>query len=166
MTPDEYVQQIAQRLHADGSAVSTISLPGGPALVGYQSKFRLRWFATKLHLFTVAVSVPHLTPEVFDSVIGQAVAYAKHAKGALRGLQSGVAVIPIVVAAEVDPAARAVAEARPKRIFAVPLVPVIVDLKSAETFRYRGHIWLGVIYNGWLRQRLQAALPRLPTLAS
>ena len=131
MTLEEYVQEASERMRADGSSVSVVSLTGGPAVVGYQSRFRLRWMATKLHLFTVVVSVPQATIDVVSSVTAQGIDYAKKTKGKFRGFQSGVAVIPVVVAAEVLADARAAVETRPAKSFAVITLPAIVDIKKA-----------------------------------
>lgn len=158
MTPEEFVQQTAQRLRADGNTVSEITLPGGSAIVGYQSKFRLRWAATKLHLFTVVISVPDATRDVLESVTTQAVDYAKKTKGRLRGFQTGVAVIPVVVAGRVHTDARAAVEARPQKIFAVILLPAIVDIENQQTYAYSGRIVFGALYAAWMRERLRAAL--------
>jgi hypothetical protein len=136
-----------------------VPLPGGPALVGYQSKFRFRWVATKLHLFTVVIAVPEVTREILDSVTTQAIDYAKKKRGKLRGFQTGVAVIPIVAGSHVQPDARAAVEERPAKIFALILLPAIADLETAETYTYRGRLVFGAIYTAWLRERQKVVLP-------
>ena len=135
-----------------------MALPGGPALVGYQSKFRLRWFATKLHLFTVVVPAPQATAPLLDDVIRQSIEYAKRTKGRLRGLQTGVAIIPALVAADVQSDARTAVEARPGRAWAAIALPTIVDLAAGETYLYRGRLIWGGIYGAWLRERIAATL--------
>jgi hypothetical protein len=89
----------------------------------------------------------------------EAVSYAKATKGTLRGLQSGVAVIPALVAESVTEQASAAAAARPKKEFAALLLPAIVDLGNGQTLSYQGPIVWGAMYASWLRARLSAALP-------
>jgi len=156
---EEYMDGAARRLHEDGSQVSRVQLPGGIALVGYQSKFRARWAATKVHLFTVLYATVVATDAQLDMLSRDAVDYAKSTKGALRGLQSGLAVIPALVADTVTEQARAAATARPRKQFAVFLLPSIVDLSSGQTLSYQGPILWGALYASWLRARLAAALP-------
>jgi hypothetical protein len=158
MNAEEYLQGAARRLQEDGSQVSRVQLPGGSALVGYQSKFRMSWAATKLHLFTVLYPTGVATDGQLAALSRDAVNYAKATKGALRGFQTGVAVIPILVADTVTEQARTAATARPKKEFAAFLLPAVVDLPSGRTFTYPGRIVWGALYASWLRERLSATL--------
>ncbi len=162
MLPDEYTAEAARRMTTDGSVVSQVQLATGPAVVGYQSKFRLRWFATKLHVFTVVVAVPTVTAETLAQVSQQAVDYAKQTKGKLRGLQTGVAALPVLVTTEVAPDGRDAAETRPPKAWAAFVLPEIVDLSSGQVHRYHGRLVWGGLYAAWLRERLDA-LPTPPT---
>ena len=152
----EYVEAAAARMRADGSEVSHVQLPLGPAVVGYRSEFRLRWVATKLHLFTVVAPAAAATTDVVDRLGEQAIDYAKQAKGRLRGLQTGVAALPVIVSSEVDAAAIAAVESAPTKRFAAFVVPTIVDLSSGVVHRYRGRLVWGAIYSAWLHERLDA----------
>ena len=161
--PNEYVDEAAHRMAADGSAVSQVPLPIGPAVVGYQSQFRLRWIATKLHVFTVVVPVSSATAETLREATEQSIDYAKQTKGRLRGLQSGVAAIPVLVTARAMPDALAAAESRPSKGWAAFILPAIVDLTSGRIHSFRGRLLWGGIYAAWLRDRLDALpTPRLP----
>ena len=159
MHPEQYLHLAAQAMQADGSAVSQVALPGGPALVGYQSEFKLRWMATKLHLFTVMVAVPAATPQGLDALNRDALDHAKRAKGRLRGAQTGVAAIPVLVATHVTPEARAAVQAAPKKEFAAFTLPAIVDLSAGEVLSYQGTAFLGFVYASWMRKRRDAACP-------
>ena len=159
MNAEEYLQGAARRLQDDGSEVSRVTLPGGTALVGYQSKFRILWLATRVHLFTVLYPTDVATDTQLAAFSREAVSYAKATKGTLRGLQSGVAVIPALVAESVTEQASAAATARPKKEFAALLLPAIVDLGNGQTLSYQGPIVWGTMYASWLRARLSAALP-------
>jgi hypothetical protein len=153
---DEYVEAAAARMDADGSEVSRIQLPVGPAVVGYRAQFKLKWFATKLHAFTVVVPVPAATLDVLTDATQQSLDYAKQTKGKLRGFQTGVAALPVLVSSEVSPDARATVESRPSKKFAAQTLPAIVDLSSGQIHRYEGRLVWGGIYDAWLRARLDA----------
>jgi hypothetical protein len=106
MNAEEYLQGAARRLHDDGSEVSWVAMSGGTALVGYQSKFRILWLATKVHLFTVLYPTEVATDTQLAALGQDAVSHANATKGRLRGLQSGVAVIPALIAQTVTEPAR------------------------------------------------------------
>jgi hypothetical protein len=159
VTPDEYLRTAAGLLEADGSRVSPIQLPGGNALAGYRSKFKLAWAATKLHLFTVLYPTDLATDMQLEALSRDALDYAKATKGALRGLQSGVAIIPVLVASSVSDQARAAALARPEKKWAAFVLPAVVDLASGQTLSYQGRFVWGGIYASWLRARIAATLP-------
>ena len=158
MTAAERMHQIREQMLADGNSVSFVELGGGVALVGYQSKFRWRWFATKLHLFTVVLAVPEATSEQLSVHTQQAVDYAMATKGKLRGLQVGIAVIPALASEAVPADARQAVEARPPKKWSAFVFPAIVDLTTNETHWYRGRILWGRLYDRWLRTRLERVL--------
>ena len=165
MTPEEYVEQAAERMRADGNDVGPVDLPVGRATVGYRSEFRVRWGATKLHLFIVVLPLPVATGEWLTALGRAAAEYAKATKGQLRGLQSGLAVIPALVASEVRPDAREAAEAKPGKEWAVFSLPTVVDLAASQTYTYRGRMVWGAAYASWLRERQAAALSPPPPSA-
>jgi len=158
MNANEFVQNAAERMAADGHEVGSAQLPSGWALVGYQSQFRLSWMATKLHLFVVMVPVEQASADLLATLTSEAIDYAKSAKGQLRGFQSGVAVLPVLVAERVLPDACVAAQARPAKHFAVVTLPALVDATTGQVHEYTGRIVFGGIYAGWLRQRLAAAV--------
>jgi hypothetical protein len=153
------VEAAGAQMAADGSEVSRIQLSIGPAVVGYRAQFKLRWFATKLHALTVVVAVPAATLDVVTDVTQQSIDYAKQAKGNLRGLQTGVAALPVVVSSAVSPEARSAVETSPSKRFAAQTLPAIVDLSSGQMYRYDGRLLWGGIYSAWLRERLDV-LPK------
>ena len=88
MTPEGYLQETSERMRADDSAVSVVSLAGRHAVVGHQIKPSLG-LLTPLDLFTVVVSVPAATLDVVTDVIAQAVAYAKQTALEALGYEQG-----------------------------------------------------------------------------
>ncbi|MGH9280629.1 MAG: levansucrase [Acidimicrobiales bacterium] len=162
MDAAQYVQHTRQRLLADGNEVSDVVLRGGAVLIGYQSQFKMRWMATKLHLFTGVAAVPQATAQAVAALSAEAIGYAKATKGQLRGLQTGVAAIPALVADEVTPDGRAAAEARPAKEFAAIVLPAVVDLRAGQVYSYTGTIVIGAVYAGFLRERVRTIFPAPP----
>lgn len=137
--PAAYLATLEGRLTADGCATRWEDWAGVPVLVGRRSDFRLRWMATKLHLFTVAAAVPEITVPVVEGFTEQVTKYAKNTKGGLPvGLQNGVGAFPVLVSDRVDPAAVRWAEERQRVRFACMTRPVVVDSSRAYVGMYRG----------------------------
>jgi len=158
MSPDEYLELVASRLRADAAEVSTEQIGGLTTLVGYRSQFRLRWLATRLNLFTVVGSVPTVTVGVLEQFTNDTLDYAISRKGKFRGLQNGVAAIPVLIGERIEPEAAAFATATLVRRFSAIGWPAAVDLTSSQVHRHGGHVFLGGIYAGWMRQQTAIAL--------
>jgi hypothetical protein len=158
MTPEEFLASSFSNLQADGYAVNRVELPSGTATIGYQGKFRLLWVATKLNLFTVVAARPEATSDLLAELISDSIDYAKKTKGRLRGLQTGVAVIPILASHTVAPDAIDLVRSRPVKGFAAMAMPAIVDLSTGQSYFYEGKLVLGAIYTKWLRERMTRAL--------
>jgi hypothetical protein len=157
MTPEEFLATTAVRLKADGNEVVVVDLPSGPATIGYQGKFRWRWLATKVNLFTVVSIRPEITAVELSVHISESIEYAKKTKGRLRGLQTGVAVLPILASNVVTSDAIELAKSRPVKGFAAITMPAVVDLSAGQSYAYTGQLILGAIYTTWLRERMMAA---------
>jgi len=156
--PQEFLDRSAQRLHADGAQVSSVPLPGGMAVVGQRSEFKVRWFLTTLHLYTVVAAAPQVDAAVLATFTDQALEYAVQQRKGLRGMQSGVAVIPVLGGGIVSPDAAAFAHDRLVRRFAATAWPAVVDLGTGATASHRGRVLLGGVYSGWLRERTAVVL--------
>jgi hypothetical protein len=159
MTPNEYLEETRARLRRDGNEVAEVEFPDGPVVVGTQSKFRLRWLATKLHLFTVVACEPNATAELLARLTDDSLIYAVGMKGSFQGLGSGVGVIPALVSEHVLPDARQLAERRPAKHFAAFALPIVIDLSGDATYSYAGQIWGSMAYLPWARKRIAATLP-------
>lgn len=164
MHPQQYVQYAAQAMQADGNQVSSVALASGYAMVGYQSQFKLKWMATKVHLFTVVAPVPVATPEAVVGLTQESLDHAIRTRGNLRGLQTGVGVIPVLVSPHVTPEAWDFVQQSPKKEFAAFSLPAIVDLGRGEVVSYQRTPAIGAMYYGWMRKRRDAALPDPRTL--
>lgn len=157
---ESYLSGLEQRLRADECHVDHPALRGSTALVGRRSDFKVSWFLTKLHLFTVAVPLPDVTLAAIQDFTQVAVQYAKEAKGGLpRGFQTGVAVFPVMVGERVDPAAAAWAAEKQRLEFACFTRPVVVDATTGQAHAFRGKARLGGVYNRHLIGRLATYAP-------
>lgn len=152
---------VADRLRGDGAAVSTELLPGGEAVVGYRSEFRLRWMATKLNLFTVVRSVPQVTVSALEAFSNEALDYGVKLKGRFRGLQTGVAVIPLLVGDLVEPAASDYARTVLVLRWSAFAWPAAVDLDREVVSTHEGSVTIGGMYASWMREQTAVALPPL-----
>jgi hypothetical protein len=158
VNPQTYLDDAAARLHADGSTTDSVTLPGGPALLGYQSSFRVQWMFTKMHLFTFVVSGPVVSAVALEHFAGDALEYAVQQKGQLRGLQIGVAAIAVLAGEHVEPEAAEFARQKILRRFGAFVWPAAVDLSTGETYSHRGPVVIGGVYSRWMRKRTAAVL--------
>ena len=159
MSADEYIKEVASRLRADGAEVTTESMRELTMLVGYRSQFRLRWFATRLNLFTIIGSVQTVTVAGLEQFSKDAIDYAIARKGQFRGLQNGVAVIPVLVGERIEPDAATYATDTLVRRFSAFAWPATVDLTSRHVYKHEGRVLLGGVYADWMRQQTAIALP-------
>ncbi|WP_433118894.1 levansucrase [Micromonospora sp. CA-246542] len=154
-----YLTATGERLRADGCEVRTEDWGGTPVLIGYRGDFRMRWMATKLHLFTIAAPTMRVTADVLEAFSTSAMDYVLARKGQLRGFQNGVAVLPALVGLEVEPAAAAWAQEKQRLKFAALARPVAVDARTGAAAAFRGSPALGFIYAAHLRGKLDAYFP-------
>ncbi|GGX76486.1 levansucrase [Streptomyces fructofermentans] len=149
-----YLAFVEQRMAADGCGTQWDNWGGAPVLVGRRAEFRLRWMATKLHLFTVAAAVPEITVPVISAFTDQVVQYAKNTKGGLPvGLQNGVGAFPLLVSDRVDPAAVHWAESQQRVKFACMTRPVVVDSSRQYVGMFRGKPLLGRVYASYFNEK-------------
>ncbi len=158
MSPDNYINDVASRLTADGAEVSKMNIGGLNSLVGHRSQFKMSWMATRLHLFTIVSSVPLVTGPVLEKFASDVLDFAVAQKGQLRGLQTGIAAIPVLVGERVDADAAAYARDQLVRRYAAFAWPAAVDLTSRQVHTHQGKVSVGGIYAGWMKQQTAVAL--------
>ncbi len=149
---------VADRLQGDGTTVSMELLPRGEALVGYRSQFRLRWMATKVNLFTVVRVSPEVTVSALEDFTNEALDYGVKLKDRFRGLQTGVAAIPVLIGDRVEPAASDYARKVLLRRLAAFAWPAVVDLEREVVSTHEGSVTVGGMYASWMRDRTALAL--------
>ena len=153
-----YLDELAGRLAADGCTVSTEAWGSDAVLVGHRGDFRLQWFATKLHLFTVAAPADVVTRtgiEAFTSAAWERM----RGRTSLLGLQTGVAVLPTLVATRVEPEAAAWAGAQQHHRFATFARPVVVDTTARTISAFTGTVTIGSIYSRHILDKMHAYFP-------
>ena len=144
------IGRIEAALQALGPYRETI----GPvtAVVALTSKFRWRWMATLLHTFIYAAWFHPGTPvEALDQYLAAACQHAIDKKGALRGMQIGVAAITIALVDNATPEQVGWASRPHGRRFAAIAFPVLVDATARRTVRPERMV-LGGIYTGYLQE--------------
>lgn len=101
-------------------------------LAGHHSQFRMRWLATRLHLFIIAAVAPVVTVETLSRFTEAAMDYASQNKGGLpAGFQTGVAVFAALISDRVEPDAAAWAS-RQRLKFACVGRPAVIDTGTGQ----------------------------------
>jgi hypothetical protein len=163
-TVDAYLNVVRKRLVADGCAVTSETIGSMPVVVGYRARVRL---LTRIHIFAVAAKVERVDEAGLRAYVDDVVNLGLRRKGQLRGLQSGVIVLPILVTESVDPAAAALTQ-KAYRLnlngFAVMAQPAVVDVQAGQVWTFRGTRMWGYAFNSLVKQTYKAYLPE-PTAA-
>lgn len=127
---------------------------GTTGLVGHMSQFRLRWMAVRIHLLVYVQTVDTVTIDGLERFTLASMQRAIAAKGALRGLQVGVAVAPIQIGASVTDGARRYAQHQILLRHGAFAWPVAIDATSGEVHRHTGRPLAGWIYTKWMREQV------------
>jgi hypothetical protein len=158
-SPDAYLATVRNRMLEDGCEVTDQAIGPVQATVGYRSNIKA---LSKMHLFTAVASVPEVNEAAILDFSHRVSDYAKAQKGQLRGAQSGVLAIAVLVAPNVDGAAKKVA-AKPLRLgmggFAAIVQPAVVDLTEGKVHTFRGRRLWGAALAGYLRNKSILYLP-------
>ena len=128
-------------------------------LVGYKSKVKA---LSKMHIFTVADTAGQVTEPILRGFTDAAVKLATDRKGQLRGLQSGVIVLPVLVATGVDAQATSLTQktySLKAGGFAVLAQPAVVDVTADRVWTFRGVRLWGYAFNALIKKTYQRYLP-------
>ena len=159
MQPQAYFDLVPSRLQASGYVVTPGEVGGRSVVIGYRSDFRLKWAATKLHLFVVIGSSNALSGPELEQFANTTLDFAVSQKGRFRGFQSGVAALPALVALSVDESAIDFAKQTLIRRFSTFAWPVAVDLGAEQLYCHEGRVVVGGIYANWLRSQARQLAP-------
>ncbi len=159
ISADAYLTTVRDRLIQDGCTVTNEPIGPVQAMVGYRSDIKA---LSKVHLFTAVATVSEVNEAALRDFAHRVSDYAKAQKGQLRGLQSGVMALAVLVAPNVDDAAKQVA-AKPFRLgaggFAAMVQPAVVDLTEGRVSTFRGGRLWGAALAGYLRTKSILYLP-------
>jgi hypothetical protein len=159
MTPSTYLDGLATRLADDNCDPQRQTWDGATVLVARRADFRLRWMASRLHLFVIASTAPEVTLDGIEQFMATATQYARDHKGGLpAGLQTGVAVMPALISDRVEPAA-AWAMEKFRGLFACIQRPTIVDTSTGIVSQWRGVSALGAVFAEHLRRKGELYFP-------
>ncbi|GIF62528.1 hypothetical protein Ais01nite_05630 [Asanoa ishikariensis] len=152
---DGYLESLEERLAADGCAVTHEGL----GLVAYKTQMRA---LVRGHVFLVATKAGAVDETAVAEFGSAAVNLAVERKGQWRGFQSGVIVLPVIVAESADQSAVAMTQ-RVHRLnlggFAVMAQPAVVDLATGRSHLFRGTRLWGYAFNSLIKKKLALYLP-------
>ena len=158
MDPQVHLERVAVRMTAAGFDVTpSLHVAGTAVLLGQTSAFRWRWMATRLHLLMYVQAGGAVTVDRLEQLTVATMEHALASKGALRGLQVGVAAVPVLIGAQVDEGARQYAEHHILRRYAGFAWPVVIDATSGAVHRHTGRPAVGSFYTSWMKEQIDTA---------
>lgn len=142
---------IKQRLQSHSIFLTEDQVGEHHAVIGYEKKFKWRWMATQMNTFVMAADLGQrtVTVEALESFLEASFAFAgENYKGWPRGLQSGMAVIAILISENVDQEAADYCTAlKVGKKWAGFSVPVAIDSSSKELYKFKKNpAWGGIYY--------------------
>lgn len=121
-----------------------------PSVIAYEKKFRWAWMATQLNTFIVASDFGEETvgEAQIERHLEAAFRFAKaNYTGWPRGLQSGLAVISVLIGNNISDEAKAYCtELKSGKKWAAVTVPVVVDTAENKVYSFRKKPMWGRIY--------------------
>lgn len=155
------LQEIKKRLESQSILFSENQVHGRPTVIGYDKKFKWRWFATQLNTFLVAIDLGNdpVTVATIEAALADSFAYAKqNYNGWPRGLQSAVGVITILMSSHIDERAfEYCRELKSGKKWAGFAVPVVIDSSTGQVHYFnRNPIW-GRIYYPYFKDLIAKA---------
>lgn len=160
MSPDVYLDVVRQLMAADGCEVTQERVGSMPTMVGYRRQMRA---LTRMHIFTAVAQTDRVDEAGLRDFVEAVVNLGVERKGQWRGMQSGVIVLPVLVAKTVEAGATALTQ-KAYRLnlagFAAMAQPAIVDLTADEVWTFRGTRLWGYAYNALIKQKYATYLPK------
>ncbi|WP_066759781.1 hypothetical protein [Crocinitomix algicola] len=144
------IDKIKKNLKEAGIYHAEVLLDDYNAIVGYEKKFKWSWMATQLNTFIVAVDLDNQEVNVpmLESYLKRSFKYAeKHYTGWPRGLQSGLAVILVLISTNVTEEAKTYClKLKSGKKWAGFSIPIVHDAGSSQTFKFEKKPMWGSIY--------------------
>jgi hypothetical protein len=156
---NKYLSSMEERLTADGCVLTRESIGPISVLVGYKAQMRA---LSRMHIFVVVAKVDRVGETDLREFVDAALNLAIGRKGQRLGMQSGLIVLPVLLAQTVDVDVVDLTR-RAYRLnmagFAALAQPAIVELAAGKIWTFRGtRIW-GYAFNSLIRQKYSRYLP-------
>ena len=135
------IQAIQERLEREGFAINRDLVGGHDVLVARRAK--LHWTLSRLHVFVIVFELPDVDASDAEQLTAAARAYAIDHKGGLpRGVQNGVASMPIIVVPREARNALEWARGEHGRHWAALDFPVVIERSTGvSAFRQKRELW-------------------------
>lgn len=144
------LEKIKTQLENKGILLSDEDILDQPNVIGYEKKFKWKWFATQLNTFIIASDLGEqpLSVSVMEKHLAESFNYAKkNYKGWPRGFQSGLAVINILISKNIDIDLKEYCKKlKVGKKFAGFSIPVVIDSNTGEAFYFEKNPIVGGIY--------------------
>lgn len=144
------LETIKQKLEEKGIYYAEDQMLDRPSVIGYEKKFKWSWFATQLNTFMVASDFTNTVVDVplVEKQLSAAFEYTqKHYSGWPRGVQSGIAVIAVVLSDQVDEEVITYCEKlKSGKKWAAFTIPVVVNTQTGNVYQFRKKPMWGAIY--------------------
>jgi len=150
------LQSIKENLNRNLIFLTEGNVSGKPTVVGYEKVFKMKWLATQLNTFVVASDMgdEEITVEVIKSHLSDSFHIAKkNYDGWPRGLQSGLAVISILISNNISSEAKEYCQKlKTGKQWAGFSVPIVYDSGANEIFEFKKKPMWGRIYYPHIRK--------------
>lgn len=144
------LENIKTQLENKGVLLSDENILDQPNVIGYEKKFKWKWFATQLNTFIIASDLGDqtLSVSIMEKHLAESFNYAKkNYKGWPRGFQSGLAVINILISKNIEQDLKDYCtQLKVGKKFAGFSIPVVIDSNTGEVFCFHKNPIVGGIY--------------------
>lgn len=149
-----WAASLESALEAEGYRVHTAEVAGRPAVIGQRKLFRLRWLATQLKVTVVASHADELSGEDWQHTVTSGFELAKRAPGLPNGLQSGSALVCVLVVDRPSAEAISLAESLPLRKWFKGITSsALINAGTGQVHTYDGRQVVGRVYTAFMRSQ-------------
>lgn len=148
MDPNDYPNKVCKKFKQDNFKLENDKMDSFDVTIATKSKFKLSWFATRMHFFAIYGFSKNISRETIENYSKSCLNYAvKNKKGLPRGLQTGLTSFALLFSPEVSEEAKKFAQKRPKKHFAAFEMPIIFDLKENKLYYCdENQLWGSIYY--------------------
>lgn len=144
------INSIKENFQQNGIFYSEDSILEQTTAIAYEKKFRWTWAATQLNTFIFVSDFgdEEVTVRLIEKYIHHAVEYSKkHYSGWPKGIQSGTAIIPILISTQISAEAIEYCQKlKSGRRWKVFTVPTMIDGRTNQFIQFTKNPLWGMIY--------------------